>query len=251
MSGFRYRTIGGSLNPNQFSDAGNRATGPLGQNWFQGIIYNTPFTSPTGFGTFQIGQQVSDGTQGFQALSGGTNNPATILYALAAPMGSSAWPQIYGASQQFVQFTFWEYSSGGGSGSYFGSVLDMQPSAVINGYFFQVNLKTAAQIRVDKFIPNGTNAPGSNIAGSSTVINNATIGIATLVQGDVVRMSVDRATTPGSVIIAVTLNGVQKAQVTDVSPLAVGGPGMQTQASVSGGVGATMGWKNFSCGVGL
>jgi hypothetical protein len=245
----KYKTIGGGPPlVTSFADSGNRANGPLGSNWSHDIIYNTPFSSPTGFGAISIGQN-TDLTQGIRMVGSGTNNPATLLYTEAFPVGSAAWPNIYATNQYFVQYVFWEYIFGGGSGAGFGGMVDGQTSTIQNGYLVNTN-NHANTTTLERWVPNGSNAPGSNFS-ATTVVSDVALGIHGLSQGDTIRISIDRLTTPGSSVVRISLNGTLKFTYTDGTPIPAGGPGLWCQCAISGGVANIVGLKNFSCGIGL
>lgn len=226
-----------------FTDAGGSrpSGGALGQNWFEGISYYTPFSNPTGNSVISIGNAIVDGQPAIIAGPGGTANPFTVFDAVAVPI--PIWSGVWGKSQ-FVQFTFIEYANVT-SNTIFGGFLFYQTSALLNGYGMRANLHAANGIVVSRYAPNGTNAPGSNINGTTLITNAGLGGISTFANGDVIRLSADTSVA-GQITVTLKVNGVVKGSGIDHSPLVGGLPAYV--AEVGNG---QVSIRNFSAGLGL
>jgi hypothetical protein len=213
----RFSGSAGGVGVTQFSDTFNRASGPLGQNWAQGAIGITPYNNNVSIGVFAVNAS-NDATQSMGGTNLSSGIASTILPAYAAPIpliNNLVW-----GKSQHSQFTFKDYTSTNNSS--IGIACCLQPSALLNCYALDINLHTPL-IQIVKFAPNGQNQPGSSLNGSSLV---GPINANALNTGDVIRLSVDFTTTPGSAIITVLINGVVKGTFTDVSPLVGGIPGI-------------------------
>lgn len=227
----------------RFQDSFNRASGPLGQNWMQGCIAITPDVNNVSVGFFSITQATDLVTQALTGNNINTAGATTQMPAIACPIpliNNFVWGKT-----QYCQLTFKDYSSASNMDMFIGCFV--QPSALFNGYFMHANLHVPF-IEIAKYSPNAQNSPGSALNPSTLVA--APVNANAFASGDVIRMSVDLVTTPGSAIITLLVNGVQKAQVTDGVPLIGGVPGI---GIIPGGGSLTTFFHliNFDGGIGV
>jgi hypothetical protein len=233
---------GGTPPVTSFSDSGGSQSsgGALGQNWFAGISYYTPFSTPIGLSILSRGNAIVDGLPAIIGTPGGSASPNTVYDSIGVPIPifSSVW-----GKSQFVQFTFIEYS-GVTNNTFFGGFLFYQPSAVLNGYRMSANLHVANSITIVKFAPNGTNGIGSNLT-SSVLINNAGLGgISSFSNGDIIRLSGDTSV-PGQITVSLRVNGVLKGSAVDGSPLVGGLPAYYVEMGTG-----QVSIRTFSAGLG-
>jgi hypothetical protein len=220
-----------------FSDTFVRAGSIMGPNWAQGGIINTP-VGICSFPTYVIGT-APDLTNAMGINSVSPAGPTQDVWGFNIPI--PCYAGIFGQSQ-FAQCLYLT-NQGSVANTTFGLAVMTRMDTIINSYQLSFNSTVAGSYQVLKSSPNGTNAPGSNLAQTTLSLINAGAVPAT---GTILRISADLSV-GGQITIRVSHNGVNQLTVVDNTPLIGGSPGFYCQSASTGTV-----WiRNFSCGVGL
>lgn len=218
--------------PTSFADSFNRASGFVGQDWFNGTRPTTPVVDPVNSCGFAIG--AGGGGQCLLISTVGNNNPNTFWSAFMACAVTRR--STFAKPIMFVQATFIQDT---------GPVSNMGPYCLGNDSSFDFYYLDVNQINVGEIVRVNQGA------GTSLGFVNGAVPLAA---NTVIRMSFD-GSVGGTSTIRVSLNGVLDTAVNDNAGgrLTTGYTGgfLVRGMNQSGGVTSQQQWRNFSCGLGL